>query len=343
MIFQLLARLGLDTTDFQLGAKKAESVASSLGKSLNRKLGGEFNALGASLAGMFTLTAARSFFTQMTGIAGEIKDMADLLEISTDEVQKLQKAAADAGQPFNAIVSAFQRIEQTKAKALTGDARASGIFKILGIDPSQTSTLNILTAAINTAGGSAEKNAASFELLGKKVSGLKLAMDELSRQGQINLIDSADLDEIDAAGKRLEEAIREMQAAAAPFATATVRMLTAGINLLNPAKVFEIYGAYRPDQSTLPDYKKRTPFEQFHIGLIRGIENPSMLGGSITDVASRAMGLNMSTQDRFEALPVPESRMRRKPDDYDPYFQFLKSTAESAKKTAEILEKTTGQ
>ena len=220
MIFQLMARLGLDSTDFKVGVKQAESAfgafSKRVGGMLKSNIGGGFASIGASLAGMFTVGAAVNWVKSVSDAVGEIKDMAELLEISTDEVQQLQKAAAGSGQSFEVVAMAMQRIQQLRAQAQAGDKGASGLFAILGIDPSKGSASDIIKQALAASSRGVGENAAAFDLLGKKAASLRMVFDELQQQGPIKLISDEEIDRIDQASKRLENALYELKIASAP-------------------------------------------------------------------------------------------------------------------------------
>ena len=345
MLFRFIARLGLDVTDFTIGAKKATATANKMKSDMKSSVGsmsGYLSAVGDAVAAAFSISMMNAYIGKVSATVSEIKDMSELLSLSTEETQRLQAAANGASQSFSSIVKAFQSVEQARAKAMAGDKSTSLMFQILGIDPSKGNASDIISAALAASSKGVQENAAAFDLLGTKVQGVKLTFDELAKNKPIKLFSEEDIEGIDEAGKRLKEAIHQMEVASVPFVTAAVNMMAASVNLLNPKRFDELAG-YNADQGSLPDHKKRTRLEQFHIGLLRGIQNPSLLGNSITEVASRAMGLDMSTQDRFEAMPIPEAKLRKAPDAYDPYFQFLKTTADSAKRTADILERTTTQ
>lgn len=245
MIFQLMARMGLDSTDFKLGVKQAESAFGAFSKRvsgmLKSQIGGGFASIGASLAGMFTVGAAVNWVKSVSDAVGEIKDMADLLEISTDEVQQLQKAAAGSGQSFEAVAMAMQRIQQLRAQAEAGDKGASGLFAILGIDPSKGSAADIIKQALSASSRGVAENAAAFDLLGKKAASLRLVFDELQQQGPIKLISEEELDRIDQASKRLENALYDLKVASAPFIASAAETAAAAIS--DPALVAREYAA----------------------------------------------------------------------------------------------------
>lgn len=297
-IFSFLAKLGLDTTDFQAGVKRAQSSATGLGKGIADSLKRENDSIKGALAGMFTVSAARSYFGDLKNIVDEIKDMSELLGVSTDEVQRLQKASAEAGQNFGSVVTAFQRIEQMRAQAMTGDKRASGIFGLLGIDPSKGTGIDILKAAIDASSRGAQENAAAFELVGKKVTGLKLIMEELQRLGPIKLIDESQLDAIDSAIKKQEEAMRQLKIAGAPFMATLAQGATGVLNMFsaqNRARQNEIAAMAASGDIS---FRKRLELE-----------------------AMSLLGMQSDEGRRYAALPLPD---RARPAAEDPNAILLR-------------------
>jgi len=200
MIFSFMARLGLDVTQFEAGVKRAQSAAAGLSGKLSSSLGSGMKALGAAAAAAFTVSAVKGFAESVAETAGEIKDMSELLEVSTDEVQRLQIAADEANISFSKVVGSFQKIEQMKASALSGDEKAQGIFKVLGIDPNDRS-INILKSAVDASQRGVKENAAAFDLLGGKVVGLKRVVSELNSLPKIDLISERSIQQIDRAEK----------------------------------------------------------------------------------------------------------------------------------------------
>jgi len=316
-IFTFLAKLGLDTTDFQTGIKRAQSSASGLGKGISESLKRENDSIKGALAGMFTVSAAKSYFGDLKNIVDEIKDMSELLGVSTDEVQRLQKASAETGQNFGSVVTAFQRIEQMRAQAMTGDKRAVGIFALLGIDPSKGSGIEILKAAIDASSRGAQENAAAFELVGKKVTGLKLTMEELQRLGPIKLIDQEQLDAIDSAIKKQEEAIRQMKIAGAPLMATLAQGATGVLNMFNSQnreRQNEIGGMYSRGEI---DFRKRLELESMSL-----------------------LGMQSEEGRKYSALPLPGNRANPMPQDQN---ALILEAARANIKTFEILAKNVDQ
>ena len=316
-IFTFLAKLGLDTTDFQAGVKRAQSSASGLGKGISESLKRENDSIKGALAGMFTVSAAKSYFGDLKNIVDEIKDMSELLGVSTDEVQRLQKASAEAGQNFGSVVTAFQRIEQMRAQAMTGDKRAVGIFALLGIDPSKGSGIEILKAAIDASSRGAQENAAAFELVGKKVTGLKLTMEELQRLGPIKLIDQEQLDAIDSAIKKQEEAIRQMKIAGTPLMATLAQGATGVLNMFNSQnreRQNEIGGMYSRGEI---DFRKRLELESMSL-----------------------LGMQSEEGRKYSALPLPGNRANPMPQDQN---ALILEAARANIRTFEILAKNVDQ
>lgn len=193
-------------------SKTAEKQVAGIGKELTGRIAGAF-AAGA------VVSAVGGFIQSIRGSVDEIKDLSDQLGISTDEVQRLQKAANDAGVKFGVITTALQKIEQKKAEALAGDAKSQDLFGILGID-ANASSIEILKAAASKIGGQANENAAAFELVGKKAVILRNIVSELNAQGGIKLITKEQIAQLDKVQATLEESIRRMKVAGAgPLAT----------------------------------------------------------------------------------------------------------------------------
>lgn len=309
-IFSFLAKLGLDTTDFQTGIKRAQSSASGLGKGISESLKRENDSIKGALAGMFTVSAAKSYFGDLKNIVDEIKDMSELLGVSTDEVQRLQKASAEAGQNFGSLVTAFQRIEQMRAQALTGDKRAVGIFGLLGIDPSKGTGIDILKSAIDASSRGAQENAAAFELAGKKVTGLKLIMEELQRLGPIKLIEESQIDAIDSSIKKYEEAMRQLTIAGAPAMSTAAKGLTGVLNIFNPEN--------RARQEAINE-----AFRRGEHGVLKDIELSAM----------SLLGMESDEGRKYSALPM---KNRNRPAAEDPAALLLR-IARANEETAQVL------
>jgi hypothetical protein len=207
-------------------AKQTEKQFAGIGNELTKRIAGAF-AAGA------VVSAVGNFISSVRRSVDEIKDLSDQLEISTDDVQRLQKAANDTGIKFGVITTALQKIEAKKAEALSGDPKAAGLFATIGANPNE-SALSILQRAAEESSKSTEKNAAAFELLGKKAVVLKNVVNELRNQGPIKLIDDDQIKQIDQVQAQLEEVQRLAKASAAGPLTTFFRGAAGMMTFLNP-------------------------------------------------------------------------------------------------------------
>jgi len=209
----LIVKLTADATAAERGvaafSKKAGAYVGSIGSELKSQLVGAF-AAGA------VISAVRSFGAHVVETVDNIKDMSEQLGVSTDEMQRLQKAVNDSGAKFTVITGALQRIDQLRAQAAGGDKAASGLFAGLGIDPSVGTSLDILRQAVEASFGTAQQQAAYADLFAKKANVIRVIIGELKAQGPIDLISEKSIDRIDSANARLEEAKRRLTALATP-------------------------------------------------------------------------------------------------------------------------------
>lgn len=177
-LFRLVAKIGVDTSEFESGLKRAEL---SLGM------------LGTSLAGVFSLSTAASIIKA----TGDIADLADQLELSTKQIQELQMAAAKSGVEFDKFAAAIGRIRKAQADALGGDSKASDLLNRLGVNPREDAG-----DALKRIGFTQDK-AALFELLGSKSARLHSALKEIKSLSPVELIGDEQIRQIDQAQDRM--------------------------------------------------------------------------------------------------------------------------------------------
>jgi len=229
----LVVKLTADATAAERGvaafSKKAGSYVGSIGSELKSQLVGAF-AAGA------VISAVRSFGAHVVETVDNIKDMSEQLGVSTDEIQRMQKAANDAGIKFTVISGALQRIEALRSQAASGDAAAGGLFAGLGIDPTQGNALSILTQAVEASARGARENALLFDMVGRKAGILKGVVGELKAQGPIELISEQQIQTIDRVNARLEEAKRRLTVAGAPIISAGIEDLASNLERASTKK-----------------------------------------------------------------------------------------------------------
>jgi hypothetical protein len=191
------------TIKLRADATQAQRVVASFGAELTKRIAGAF-AAGA------VIDRIAAFVQSVRESVDEIKDLSDQLGLSTEQVQRLQKAANDAGVKFNVITTALQKIEAMRAQAQSGDNGAMGIFQALGIDPNQGSALDILKQAVD----GTRNSAAVVDLVGNKARILSNIVAEMNVQGPITLISDDEIKKLDDVNARWEELVRKSKALA---------------------------------------------------------------------------------------------------------------------------------
>lgn len=166
MLFRLIAKLGIDSTEFNSGLKKAESGLSGFAKTM-----------GAA----FSTAAILAFIKASADLAGEISDLSDELNISTDEVQQLKRAALESGIAFDKFAAALTRVRKAKNEAISGDKSAVQAFRNMGIDPNQPDFQ--LFKQVGQSG-----TPAAIEMLGKGGYRLLDAMSKIHELGPATVI-----------------------------------------------------------------------------------------------------------------------------------------------------------
>lgn len=215
-IWRWVMKLGLDVTDFQAGAKKAESAFVGIGRTARKQVGGQLKGIGAAFAGMFTIAAVRAVVSNLAQVNGQIKDMAENLGVSYERAQEFQVAVSKGPVAMGKVMAAILKMEALGSQAMGGDKRAAGLFAMLGVDPSKGNSLDRLEGVLSGASRGVVQQAAAVDIVGKSIGGLKVTMQELKAIGPIQLISTEEILRIDEAVKDLDEAKRRFTVATAP-------------------------------------------------------------------------------------------------------------------------------
>lgn len=197
-IFNIFAKLSLNTSHFESGMKRAESSAVALGRTLGRYFT-------AGTLGVGFATMSR----QAVLAAVEIGNLAEQFGISTTQVQELQAAAESTGVSFQTLASAIDKVRQAKESALGGDVKSQDLLKRLGVS-SNSDPFQIVKQL-----GHAKDLNAVYELLGSKSERIMSALRSIHELSPIELIDEHQvrrLREADAALGRIQRIIKAMTA-----------------------------------------------------------------------------------------------------------------------------------
>lgn len=215
-VLSLLVKLGLDSTAFEMGVKRAQSVGEKFGNSFK-------SAVTSKIGAALSVAALAAYTKSIIDAAGEIKDMGEQMNLTTDEVQRLQILAGDTGVSFDNLAAVLRKFEETRLKATQGDENAIKTLNALKIsnDDLYNSQLSTIDGAIKAAkaqkesGGSAETTAAMIELYGSKLKAAGTAMADYEKTQNRTIIDNETINNLDKYNKLFEEQIRLLKALSA--------------------------------------------------------------------------------------------------------------------------------
>ena len=121
-IFSLIAKLGLDGTNFESGLKRSQSMAQGVGMGITK-----------TLAGMFAVEKIVEFGLSIVDAAGKINDLSARLGVSAEFLQEMQYAAKQSGASIDDVAGAVEKVSIARMKALTGDQKTIENFKKMGV------------------------------------------------------------------------------------------------------------------------------------------------------------------------------------------------------------------
>lgn len=211
-ILSMLVKLGIDSTQFEMGIKRAQSVGEKFGNSFK-------NAVSSRLAGALSVAAITGFAHSVAEAADRVGELAEQLNISTDDVQKFQMAAKLYGVKFEAVASAILRINDARTSALSGNANQLAAFEKLGISAQNLSDRTLgseqvlvsLGEKLNANRNNADMMAAAADLLGLKLTKAAMAAGTLKDLGPIDLFKAEDIKNIEKFNDQMDLLIKKTQ------------------------------------------------------------------------------------------------------------------------------------
>ena len=215
-IFSLIAKLGLDGSAYESGLKRASSVTDKFRSSV----GGQ---LGAALS----VAAIGTFVSKVIQSVDAIGDLSEQLNISTDDVQRLQVLASQTGVSFEAMAKSITAVSQERLKAIEEGGKSREYFRALGfsvaeLNDKSLSNIDLISRmgqAHKDAGSSAQTQAAMIAILGEKAFKAASAMAKLKEMGPIDLISKEQIDQVGKLSDRLDEIGRQVTVAVTPEVT----------------------------------------------------------------------------------------------------------------------------
>lgn len=129
MAFEILARLGLNSTGFHSGMKRAESAGVAFS-----------NTLKSRLAGAFSIAAVGAFTKSIINAADRLGDLSDQSQLTTDSIQELQAIAGKRGLEVETLIQFIEKLKEARREALAGKKDIEGVFSQVGIDLEELAT-----------------------------------------------------------------------------------------------------------------------------------------------------------------------------------------------------------
>jgi hypothetical protein len=218
-VLSLLVKLGVDSTNFEMGIKRAQSMGEKFGASFK-------SAVTSRLTGALSIAAVTGFAHSIVKAADDISDLSEQLNVSTDDIQRLQILAGETGVSFEKLASVLAKFEQVRLKATSGDEDAIKTLSALGLsldqlrDPQMDTIAGAVKAATayKESGRSAETTAAMIDVFGIKLKTAAAAFADFQTTADKGLISKDNIRDLAKANVELEEAIRQLKVLSAPTA-----------------------------------------------------------------------------------------------------------------------------
>lgn len=131
-IFSLLAKLGLDGTNFESGLKRSQSLAKGIGREIS-----------GTLAGIFAVDKLAQYGMEAINTAGKLQDLSTQLGVSAKFLQEMKFAADLGGSSLEEVSAALQKITVARGKALGGDQGLLDAFARFGITAQEIKSAKI--------------------------------------------------------------------------------------------------------------------------------------------------------------------------------------------------------
>ena len=197
-LFRLVAKIGIDASEFNTGLKQAESGVSS-----------SMAAIGSKIAAAFSTAAIIEFSRRVVQAAGDVNDLADQFGESVENIQAMQVAAKEAGIEWGTYASILAKVKKAQADVTAGDPKAKELFDRLGLTANQP-VFSVLQQL-----GNEQDTAAVIDLIGVKSQKAINSLRELKDLGEREMFSKETAERFDTFGASIESIAREYSAMAA--------------------------------------------------------------------------------------------------------------------------------
>src|SRR5690349_10661007 len=134
MGFEILGRLGLDSSSFTAELNRASARAKTFEQQLGSSMGSTAGAIKSQLAAAFSVGFMVNAGKQAVEYGSKIADMSKKLDVSTDALQEFEFAANLSGASLEDIGAAFRGLAKAREAALGGDTGKLAAFSNFGFD-----------------------------------------------------------------------------------------------------------------------------------------------------------------------------------------------------------------
>ena len=132
----MLFRIGADTTDFEIGAKRVQSLGDKMAKTFKRDVASAF-------AGVFVVDNVVNLGLKAIQTAGQLNDLSQQLGVSVEFLQEIKFAAELGGSSLDSFASSIEKIQIARTKALGGNDELVKAFESLGVSSEQLKSSRI--------------------------------------------------------------------------------------------------------------------------------------------------------------------------------------------------------
>lgn len=225
-VLSLLVKLGIDSSAFEMGVKRAQSIGEKFGSSFK-------NAVTSQLGAALSVAAVTGFAHSVVEAADRVGELSEQLNISTDDVQRFQMAAKLYGVKFESVASAITRINDARASALSGDKAQLAAFEKLGISVNDLTNASLgseqvlvrIGVILNANRNNAELMAAAADLLGLKLTKAAMAAGTIKDLGPIDLFKEEDIKQLERFNDEMDMLIKQLQVTSVPVLSYSARVL----------------------------------------------------------------------------------------------------------------------
>ena len=182
MIAKLMAKIGLDASEFSSGVKGVQTETQSLSEA--------FSGLGKYVAGAFSIATVTAFVREIKSAADEVYRAKQEADATGEGYQALRNSMRDAGQSADGLSGFLNKLYSASLDAQSGNTKLVGAFDALGIsveDLRSMKTDEIFGAigeAIVNASDQTEAYGAVMDIFGQRMTAKVLpALQDVGSEG----------------------------------------------------------------------------------------------------------------------------------------------------------------